>query len=89
MEIPNLVAHFSMVQEHLQLFGVLLFAVPVISFLGIRLWTAARASKMPQNTLWFVPDDLESEAAHIHFSMGRNSMAFARARSRGNNRARG
>ena len=89
MEIPNPIAHFSMAQEHLLLFAVLLFAMPVLSFLGMKLFTAARAKKAPRTTLWFVPDDLDSDAAHLHFSMRRNSMAFARARSQRNNRTRG
>jgi hypothetical protein len=88
VEIPNPIAHFSMVQGHLLLFALFLLALPVISFLCIKLWTTARASKVPHNTLWFVPDDLDSHAAHMHFSMRRNSMAFARARGR-RNRIRG
>ena len=89
MEIPNPIAHFSMVQEHLLLFAVLLLAMPVISFLCIKLWTSARAKKVPHNTLWFVPDDLDSDAAEMYFSMRRNSLALAPARSRRNNRIRG
>ena len=82
MDIPNLGANFSMVREHLQLFAVLLFALPLISFVSIKFWIAARASKTQRLTNWFVPDDLDSEAAHVHYSMGRNSVAFARARRR-------
>jgi hypothetical protein len=69
-----------MVSEHLQLFAILLFALPSASFLSIKLWIAARANKTPRTRNWFVPDDLESEAARLHYSMGRNSVAFAHAR---------
>ena len=80
MDVPNLGANFSMVREHLQLFAVLLFALPSASFLSIKLWIAARANKVQRTTDWFVPDDLESDSARIHFSMGRNSVAFAHVR---------
>ena len=82
MDIPNLGANFSMVREHLQLFAILLFALPLISFVGIKLWIAARANKTPRTTSWFVPDDLDSEVARLHYSMSRQSVAFARARRR-------
>lgn len=80
MDIPNLGANFAMVREHLQIFATLLFALPFISFISIRLWIAARASKTQRTTQWFVPEDLESEAARLHYSMGRNSVAFAQSR---------
>lgn len=79
MDIPNLGTNFSMVREHLQLFAILLFALPSASFLSIKLWIAARASKTQRATNWFVPDSLESEAARLHYSVGRNSVAFAHA----------
>jgi hypothetical protein len=77
MDIPNLGANFSMVREHLQLFATLLFALPLISFLSVRIWLAARASKVQRTTNWFVPTDLESDAARMHYAIGRNSAAFA------------
>lgn len=80
MDIPNLGASFSMVSAHFELFAVLLFALPLISFLSIRLWIAARANKVQRTSDWFVPADLESEAARIHYAMGRNPVAFAHAR---------
>lgn len=79
MDIPNLGVNFSMVREHLQLFALLLFTLPLISFVVIKLWIAARANKSQRTTNWFVPDDLESDAARMHYSMGHNSVAFARA----------
>lgn len=77
MDIPNLGANFSMVREHLPLFVILLFVLPLISFVTIKLWIAARASKTQRTTNWFVPDDLESKTARLHFSMSRDSIAFA------------
>jgi hypothetical protein len=80
VDIPNLGTNLAMAREHLQIFAILLFAVPVISFVSIKLWIAARASKTQRTTNWFVPDDLESETARLHYSMGRSSVAFAHAR---------
>lgn len=80
MDIPNLVANFSMMREHLLLFAMLLFALPLISFVTIKLWIAARASKSQRTTDWFVADDLESEAARIHHALGQASVAFAHSR---------
>ncbi|HEY2467969.1 MAG TPA: hypothetical protein VGI45_09005 [Terracidiphilus sp.] len=80
MDVPNLGANLSMVREHLQLFAILLFALPSASFLSIKLWIAARASKTTRSTTWFVPDDLESDAARMHYSMGRSAVAFAHVR---------
>lgn len=82
MDIPNLGTNFSMVSRHLQLFAILLFALPSASFLTIKLWLVARANKIQRTTEWFVPDDFESEAARLHYSMGRNSIAFAQPRKR-------
>lgn len=82
MDIPNLGANFSILREHLLLFAALLFTLPVVSFLTIKLWTAARSSKVQHSALWFVPDDLESESGRYHYSTGRNSVAFAHVRSR-------
>ena len=76
MDIPNLGANFSMVREHFQLFFILLFALPLISFVSIKCWIAACSSKSQRSTNWFVPTDLESEAARMHYGMGRNSVAF-------------
>lgn len=80
MDIPNLGASFAMVRDHLQIYAILLFALPLVSFVTIKFWIAARASKTQRTTNWFVPDDLESDAARLHYSMGRNSVAFAHAR---------
>jgi hypothetical protein len=76
VDIPNLGANFSMVGEHFQLFVTLLFALPLVSFVSIKCWIAARAGKVQRTTNWFVPTDLESEAARMHHGMGRNSVAF-------------
>ena len=65
-----------MVREHFQLFVILLFALPLISFVSIKCWIAARASKVQRSTNWFVPTDFESEAARLHYGMGHNSVAF-------------
>jgi hypothetical protein len=80
VDVPNLGRNLSMVSEHLQLFAILLFALPSASFLSIKLWIAARASKSQRTRNWFVPDDLESDAARLHYSMGKHSVAFAYAR---------
>ena len=85
MDIATIGANFSMVREHLTLFALLLFALPVISFLAIKLWSAARASKVQRTTNWFVPTDLDSDAARLHYSMGHQSVAFA-SRARRNSR---
>jgi len=82
MDIPNLGASFSILREHVLLFATLLFTLSVVSFLSIKLWIAGRASKVQHSALWFVPDDLESDAARYLYCTGRNSVAFAHVRSR-------
>lgn len=77
MDIPNLGANFSMMREHLLPFVLLLFALPLISFVTIKLWIAARANKTQRTSSWFVPDDLNSEAARIHYSLGGNRVAVS------------
>ena len=81
MDIPNLGANFSMMREQLLLFVLLLFALPLISFVAIKLWIAARANKTQRTSNWFVPDDLKSEAARIHYSLGGNHVAVSHTRN--------
>ena len=72
-----------LVCEYLTVFGFLFFALPVASFMIIKLWSAARASKSQRKTEWFVPNDLESESARFHYGMGHQSVEFARQARRG------
>ena len=78
MDPASFGAHFSMVRDHLPLFLFLLFGLPPISFVCIKFWIAGRSAKVQRTTTWFVPADLESDAAKMHFSMQHNSVAFAR-----------
>lgn len=82
MEIANLGANFSLVRDHLSLFSLLLFALPLSSFLGIKFWTAARASKVQRSTDWFVPTDLDSEAARLHYSLQPRPASSSRRNTR-------
>ena len=78
MDPANFTASLSMVRDHLPLFLCLLFGLPVVSFIGILYWVAAHAAKVQRNTHWFVPTDLESDAAKMHYSMEQDSVSFAR-----------
>ena len=42
MDPANVGANFSMVREHLQIFAVLLFALPALTFVSIKFWIAMR-----------------------------------------------
>jgi hypothetical protein len=77
MDPAILTVNMSMARDHLQLFVCLLFALPAISFISIKCWIAARAGKVQRTTNWFVPTDLDSDAARLHASMQHNSVAFA------------
>ena len=77
MDPASFGAHFSIVRDHLQLFAVLLFALPTVSFLSMKCWTAGHSARVQRTTNWFVPTDLESESAKLHYSMGNQSIAFA------------
>jgi len=83
VNFANFGGNLPMVREHLTLVLFLLFAMPVTSFMMIKLWIAARANKSQRRTEWFVPHDLESEAARFHYSMGHQSVAFAKQVRRG------
>ena len=78
MDLANVSVNFAMLREHLQLFAALFFALPLVSFLSFKFWIAARANKTQRATNWFVPADLDSDAARIHYAMGHQSIAFAR-----------
>ena len=69
MDPANFTANLSMVRDHLPLFLCLLFGLPIVGFIGILYWQ--------RNTHWFVPTDLESDAAKMHYSMEHDSAAFA------------
>jgi hypothetical protein len=79
MDIANFGANFSMVCEHLTLFAFLVFAVPLISFVSVKFWIAARANKSQSRRNWFVPDDPQSDAARLRYSATHRSVAFATA----------
>lgn len=78
MDFANFGGNFPMLREHITLIGSLLLALPFTSFMIIRLWIAARANQSQRRTEWFVPTDLRSESARFHYSMGHQSVAFAR-----------
>lgn len=77
MDPANLGSSFSIVREHLPLFLSLLFGLPVISFVAIKIWIASGSSKTQRTTNWVVPDDLESESATMHYSMQHNPVAVS------------
>jgi hypothetical protein len=77
MDLQNLGSNFSILHDHLQFILCLFFGLPLLSFVSIRFWIAARASRVQRTTSWFVPDDLESDAARLHYSLQHHSVAFA------------
>jgi hypothetical protein len=77
MDPSSIGANLSIVRAHLELFVVLLVALPAFSFLMMKFWIAGRSMKVQRNTNWFVPTDLESDAAKMHYNMQHNSVAFA------------
>jgi hypothetical protein len=46
----------------------------------MKLWIAGHASKAQRTTDWFVPTDLESDAAKLHYGMRSQSVAFVKGR---------
>lgn len=87
MDFGSLSVNIAVLREHLQLFALLLFALPLVSFLSFKFWVAARTSKTQRATNWFVPSDLDSESARMHYSMGHQSVAFARQARRNRRRS--
>jgi hypothetical protein len=82
MDPATLGATLSTIREYLPLFFLLLFGLPIITFVAITFWIAGRSAKVQRTTNWFVPTDLESDAARMHFSMQHNSTDFTRQRRR-------
>jgi|GEM_PF-6274556 len=77
MDPASFGANLSIVREHLPLFVLLLFGVPALSFISMKFLIAGRSAKTQRTTNWFVPTDLESDSAKLHYSMQHNSVAFA------------
>jgi hypothetical protein len=77
MDPSSIGENLLIVRAHLELFVVLLVALPAFSFLLIKFWIAGRSTKVQRTTNWFVPTDLESDSAKLHYSMQHNSVAFA------------
>jgi hypothetical protein len=77
MDPASFSANLSVVRDHMALFACLLFGVPALSFICIKFWIVGRTGKVQRSTNWFVPTDLESDAAKMHYSMQHNSVAFA------------
>ncbi len=77
MDFANLTLDFSFVKSHEQLFGFLMVAGPLLSFLSMKFWIIARATAKAQHTTqWFVPDNLESGAKRIVLDRPSRSTAF-------------
>jgi hypothetical protein len=66
-----------MIRDHFAPFVALLFGLPAVTFLAMKFWTAGRSAKAQRTTSWFVPTDLESESARMHYAMQHQSVAFA------------
>jgi hypothetical protein len=77
MDPSSFGANLSIVRAHLELLVVLLVALPAFSFLLMKFWIVGRTTKVQRTTNWFVPTDLESDSAKMHYSMQHNSVAFA------------
>ena len=77
MDPSSIGANLLIVRTHLELFVVLLVALPAFSFLLMKFWIAGRSTKVQRTTNWFVPTDLESDSAKMHYRMQHNSVAFA------------
>jgi hypothetical protein len=77
MDPANLNTNLSIFRDHLPLIVCLLFGVPAVSFICMKFWVAGRSAKVQRSTNWFVPNDLESDAAKMHYSKQHNSVAFA------------
>lgn len=62
MDFIDLTADLYVVRAHIEFFACLLFALPPVSFLGIKfLLTTRTASKVQRSTQWFVPSEPEAE----------------------------
>jgi hypothetical protein len=71
----SVVANLSMIPSHFEFFVVLLFGLPAMTFLAMKFWIAGRSTRAQRVTNWFVPTDLESESARMHYSMQHQSGA--------------
>jgi hypothetical protein len=81
MDIANLGASFPAIQAHLQFFAFLLFALPAMSFIGIKFWLAARStSNAPRIPKWYVPPSEDSEGANCFFDYESSPKTTANAR---------
>lgn len=77
MDPANLNSNISLVRDHLPLIVCLLVGIPAVSFIGMKFWIATCSAKVQRSTNWFVPTDLDSDTAKLHYSMQHNSVAFA------------
>jgi len=78
MDPVNFGASLSIVRDLLPFFVCLLFGLPIVSFIVIKFWIARHSTKMQHTANWFVPTDLESESAKMHYALLHNSAEFAR-----------
>ncbi|MGA8088825.1 MAG: hypothetical protein WCA10_16205 [Terracidiphilus sp.] len=77
MDPSSIGANLSVIRNHVELFVVLLFGVPAVFILAIKLWVAHRATRAQRITNWFVPTDFDSESARLHYSMQHQAVALA------------
>lgn len=78
MDPANFGPNLSVVRDHLPFFLFLLFGLPVMSFIGFKFWIVGHSARVQRTTHWFVPTEIESDAARMHFSLQHNSVAFNR-----------
>jgi len=77
MDPSSIGAGLATLRQHLPVFLICMAGLPVLSFLTLKLWVARSATKVQRSTNWFVPDDLESETARVHYGMRGQSVAFS------------
>ena len=77
MDPSSIGANLSVIRNHFELFVILLVGLPAFTLLLMKFWIAGRSTRVQRTTNWFVPTDLESEAAKLHYSIGKHSVAFA------------
>lgn len=73
----NLTLSLPLAQTHAESYGFLLFVLPALSFLLIKIWFISRDdAKAERTSQWFLPQNMESDATRLVFNYSRRSVVF-------------
>ena len=77
MDPMNLTLGLPFAQAHAEVYGFLLFVLPALSFLSVKIWLISKdGAKAEHTTQWLIPHTDDADAVMLVFNYSRRSVIF-------------